>query len=102
MKDVFLFNKKVGHITEDRRFVTLRHTGHYFIKYGGFGISTITLEELRKEFVQRIIIIYTRADNTQEAYKTTVDDYYQKGNYYTDRTADKQIILSTEHMKKVG
>ncbi len=91
-------SKIAGVINSFNEFVTNRTEKHFFRRYHGFGISRSVLQILRKNNIQKIILIYEK-DNKKKLYRARVRDFYELGKEYKFKD-DKQLVLNLGYFKK--
>ncbi len=96
-KPIMMRGKMVGIIKQNRTYISHRNKNHYFRKFLGFGVSASILSDLRKYEVKEIKIIYTKIDNTQEIWTTSVSAFYEHGVVYKDSFVDYQKILHRKY-----
>lgn len=94
-----LRGKEAGMIDEGNTYHTTRMPEHYFKLYGGFGISSVVLQQLLKNDVKEIKIHYHGKSGPRD-YRTTVRDFLTKGLTW-ENGQDKQYILPTMRMEKI-
>jgi hypothetical protein len=92
--------RAVGRI-KGTTYITQRRPEHFFIKFQGFGLSAGLLRRLKDRHIVEVIILYSRKDGTQVAYKSLLTDFYDRGEHWTDREADRQLILPVRHMSQL-
>ncbi len=99
MKQVTLGGKIIGSV-DNGTFFTRRKPEHFFRKFQGFGITKKAIDVLRLNNVEKIQILYEGVKGPI-VYTTTIQDYLDKGQSWTNSTGSKhdfQLILATKHM----
>jgi len=102
---VYYRGRLVGYIVDKKDckyYVTRRRfEEHYFRIYDGYGISASILAILRKNGVDKVIII-EETDEGEKLLISNVEDWFEKGFSYTfefpDGTKDPQRVLSVADM----
>jgi len=102
---VFYKGRKTGYIIDKRDFkyyVTRRKFNeHYFRIYDGYGISATILSILKKNGVDKIVIIEEN-DEGERLLISKLEDWFEKGFSYTfefpDGSKDPQRVLSVADM----
>ena len=73
-KKMNFIKTKYGKIaTSNNRYLTNRNKEHYFVVYGGFGISSTEIEIMIQNQVKEILIYYHHSNKDLTIYKTTPD-----------------------------
>lgn len=104
MQEIKYLDKTIGFIRANNEtpptYITERNkTKHYFRKYEGYGMSTKILRLLKDSNVQNIIIIEETENEEKRKLTTTVNTYYEHGQYHTYKEADHQLILNIKYFK---
>jgi len=82
-------------------FITTREHYHYFIKYGGFGLSRNLIKLLLKNKIEKIKIRFKKDTYTVVMYRTTISKFLddtKRVEYYDN--GDVQYILTVKYMHK--
>lgn len=95
--EIFYNKKMVGRVDlNNKTFYTKRKPEHYFIKFGGFGISLDVLHKLKKHGIEKIVIDYQGKNHIR--YATSVEKYLNAVCYFDNN--DEQRVLNTMAMEK--
>ena len=100
MIDITHCGKVVGHLRQDRTFVTHRRPLHFFRKFQGFGLSYGVIRQLRSKGCLLICLIYKNNDGEDSIYFSTPETIIDKGIRWTDKEMDRQLILPVKEWQK--
>lgn len=95
---------KVGDRGSDR-YVTHRQPEHFFRIFQGFAISKVILDELQREEIQNILIIYHNKKQEQIVYKSKLFDWLKYGQHFDNKLdsgeLDPQLVLNKNKMEEI-
>ena len=97
LEPILFRGKIIGHLRSDKVYITHREAKHFFVKYQGFGLSYNVLIELKAKECKKIILIYNKADGTQEVFTTYPNKSFEVGEVYEGENDDWQRILPIKH-----
>jgi hypothetical protein len=101
-KTMNFIKTKYGKIaTSNNRYLTNRNKEHYFVVYGGFGISSTEIEIMIQNQVKEILIYYHHSNKDLTIYKTTLINLILHGRYHNNK-GDEQKVLNIEELETVG
>jgi len=73
---------------------------HFMVKYQGFGISNLVINELVEQGVQKVLIIY-RGVNGEKIYTCDLDQYITSSKTHQFGDTDYQKFVSVSDMEDI-
>jgi len=102
MEYLFVGEKKVGVLRDDKIFVARKNEAkHFFKKFEGYGFSFSILDKLKKKDCRGIVMIVKKKNGDEEAYFSSIDEFFEKGIPFKHDEFDFQRILPLKFWKKI-